>query len=124
MNLEQLSDILKDSTSFDIHSAFHDFHQETGIEDLAHFISYLRQSDLIDSRLFCEIYSQEQVGLATLTNFVRSYGEEEDNEDEDEDEEKHSAEQADTVSNRQHYEILGLLGKGAMGEVHLAKDMC
>ena len=78
------------------------FVAESGREDLDHFLSWLYEQRHVGSETFRALHGHGQLSLVTMDELTR------DDDDEDDFDSR--------------FDRLGLLGKGAMGEIHVARE--
>ena len=119
MTLTELQRRVRQHIDVDLAPLYQQYRSAGGSDDINDFIRYLRDERVIDARILADLHSDDSVEATFLlaTNhpeavrvargLQRAAGE-----DEDEDEEEPP-----------RYDMLGLLGAGAMGEVHLAQDV-
>jgi serine/threonine-protein kinase len=132
MDLDELGKRLRKIADVDAHARFAQFHAETGSDDLDAFLAYLRDRELISGGAFCALHASEPIRITPLGRgtvetarpIVVS----------DADAIKPAAPDARTVVPAgaaslaidapapSQYRILGRIGRGAMGEVLIARD--
>lgn len=116
MNLDQLKQVVNAREGIDVSPHYAAYWQSTGSDDVAGFARYLRDQGVIGPDLLKQLHEQEQVEVTLLMNpgaagshlkgaNMPIEGPAEEDED------------------PPRYEMLGTLGEGAMGAVHLARDI-
>lgn len=124
MTLEELKTQLPEPLAAELLARFDVFQTETESDDIDAFVSYMHAQNWIDDDLFEQLVSQEQI---ELTAFDMTTADDEDltlaGADEDGCSTDGTGAGAVAKKNRPKYTILTMLGKGAMGLVHLAKDV-
>jgi len=111
VQLEQLADLLP---HVDIRGAFDVWHAETGSSDVDAFITHLRATDVIEAAGFVAVHAAETLtGAATVNGLDTLPGD--------------AAGGAGLATEVQgplleRYELLGEVGGGAVGVVHVARD--
>ncbi len=140
MALAEVAERLKELTELDPEACFERYRQQTGSDEVSGFINYLLAEDLIDVSLFTELLMTGQVDLRRcgeaaddvdgaaeeldpLAQLATQLGQSLGAEAEHEAEPEQEAEPATGTGTEQRYDLLGMIGKGAMGEVHIARDI-
>src|SRR5690606_27326261 len=100
-----------------LHQVYAEFCQQAGLDDLDIFIEYLRHKDWLDVASLSKIYAQDEIELSSLDLFGATYAAQNIP-----DPELQALLKQILQPSREHYQVIGQLGEGAMGFIHLAQD--
>ena len=118
MILDDIKPFVAEPIAQELDKLYAAFCQQSGLADLDVFIEYLRQKKLMDSESIGKLYDQDKIELSSLDIFGTNY--------------QKGARLSDPElqqllkqvlqPSRAHYQLIGQVGEGAMGFVHLARD--
>ncbi len=142
MDLDAIKKVLADSApEVDPNTTFAEFKVDKGAVSPEEFLDYLRDSDLISNDTFCELHAQSDIEVTGFGQIHTNYGEEIQGLDADLDDTNAQAtkqqtnmtlepapadwditQKTDLSLDSARYDLIGIVGAGAMGVVHIARD--
>jgi eukaryotic-like serine/threonine-protein kinase len=121
VSLERLKQRIGAGGTVDLDSAFEEFRSASGSTDLDQFLLYLRSKDLISAELFRDLHADDEVTVTRLvavtsdkTLILEPAAQSPTN--------GAPARGRQIAPGELRYSMLGSIGRGAMGEVHVARD--
>jgi len=121
MNFENLRERLKTLAGLEADVFYDEFRRRTGAEDTDRFLSFLRENNLISGSVFVELAAGDDIEVGTVETWKSRTAAGHDTMVGDNNAGGETSARGDSGERR--YAVLGMLGKGSMGEVLVAKDV-
>lgn len=115
MNIETLKKQLEHKTSVDLDSLYLTFQSKSEMQDVDSFLGYLHENKWIDTATFCDFYANERIEITNLGGSILSQTGVLNKDDD--------GLQINSTHPPPKFNLLGMVGEGAMGQVFLAKDV-
>jgi len=117
MMLDDIKAFVAPELAQNLAQVYAEFCQQTGLDDLDLFIEYLRYKNLLDTASIGKLYAQDEIELSSLDLFGTTYPAQNIP-----DPELQALLKQVFQPSREHYQVIGQVGAGAMGFIHLARD--